>query len=174
MRQAVTDYKFHNSDITVPKGQKVFIPAYAIQRDPQIYPEPDTFDPERFSEENIKQRHPSYYLPFGDGPRNCIGVFLLNMFLLIFKSFTNNFDLVHIQFHISFYASNYLIVFSVVNKLTICIVGIANIIRTNLKFQVTDIKKLCNIKIEIHHYFLGRYLFIIQLFIYNNLFEYFL
>jgi cytochrome P450 family 6 len=52
---------------------KVFIPVYAIQRDPDIYPDPDTFDPERFEEENIKQRSSSFYLPFGDGPRNCIG-----------------------------------------------------------------------------------------------------
>ena len=66
-------YTFSGTKVRIPKGTRIFIPAYAIQRDPQIYPDPETFDPERFNEENIKQRHPSFYIPFGDGPRNCIG-----------------------------------------------------------------------------------------------------
>ena len=52
---------------------KVWIPAYSLQRDPAVYPDPNKFDPERFDEEAVQNRHPSYYLPFGDGPRNCIG-----------------------------------------------------------------------------------------------------
>lgn len=80
MRQALKEYTFTDFNFTIPKGQKVWIPAFAIQRDPDIYPDPDTFDPERFSEENIKQRHPMYYLPFGDGPRNCIGEQYVNTF----------------------------------------------------------------------------------------------
>ena len=54
---------------------KVYIPAFAIHRDPKIYPDPEVFDPERFNEENINSRHSSLFLPFGDGPRNCIGKF---------------------------------------------------------------------------------------------------
>lgn len=73
MRQAISNYTFESTKVTIPKTQRVWIPAYAIQRDPDIYPEPDVFDPERFSEEVIKTRHPMFYLPFGDGPRNCIG-----------------------------------------------------------------------------------------------------
>lgn len=73
LRQSIEPYTFAGSKVTIPKDMKVWIPAYAIQRDPDIYPDPDTFDPERFDEESIKSRHPSFYLPFGDGPRNCIG-----------------------------------------------------------------------------------------------------
>lgn len=72
-RQSLKEYTFTDLNLTIPKGQRILIPSYAVQRDPKNYPDPDTFDPERFSEENIKQRHPSHYLPFGDGPRNCIG-----------------------------------------------------------------------------------------------------
>lgn len=50
------------------------IPAYAIQRDPEYYPNPDRFDPERFSVDEIKKRDPCVYLPFGEGPRICVGI----------------------------------------------------------------------------------------------------
>ncbi|EGI67148.1 Cytochrome P450 6B3 [Acromyrmex echinatior] len=73
MRQPTKNYTFEGTKITLRKGQVVIIPNYAIQHDPNIYPDPEVFDPERFSEENVKQRNPMYYLPFGDGPRNCIG-----------------------------------------------------------------------------------------------------
>ncbi|EFN81691.1 Probable cytochrome P450 6a14 [Harpegnathos saltator] len=73
MRKATSSYTFARSKITIPEGQRIWIPAYAIQRDPNIYPEPDVFDPERFSEEIMQTRHAMTYLPFGDGPRNCIG-----------------------------------------------------------------------------------------------------
>lgn len=59
--------------MVVPKGTRVMIPVYSIHHDPEIYPKPEIFDPDRFTEEN-KSRRPHYaYLPFGSGPRNCIG-----------------------------------------------------------------------------------------------------
>jgi len=73
MRQSMETYAFSNGQLTIPKDMRVWIPIYGIHRDPDIYPQPETFDPERFDEYNIKNRHPSYYLPFGAGPRNCIG-----------------------------------------------------------------------------------------------------
>ncbi|XP_043510700.1 cytochrome P450 6a2-like [Frieseomelitta varia] len=72
-RTALVDYTFSGTKITIPKGQQVFIPVYAIQMDPAVYPNPQVFDPERFTGDNAKSRHPMFFLPFGDGPRNCIG-----------------------------------------------------------------------------------------------------
>ncbi|XP_076750387.1 putative cytochrome P450 6a14 [Xylocopa sonorina] len=72
-RIALADYTFPGTKVSIPKGQPVFCPLFAIHRDPEIYPNPDVFDPERFNEDNAKTRHPMHFLPFGDGPRNCIG-----------------------------------------------------------------------------------------------------
>lgn len=72
-RTSLASYTFSGTKVTIPKGQKVFLPVYAIQRDKDIYPKPDVFDPERFMNGNAENRHPMHFLPFGDGPRNCIG-----------------------------------------------------------------------------------------------------
>lgn len=74
IREASKDYKIPNSNLTIHQGTMTIIPAYCIHHDASNYPEPSKFDPERFSEENKKERHPMAYLPFGDGPRNCIGL----------------------------------------------------------------------------------------------------
>ncbi|XP_017891747.1 cytochrome P450 6B1-like [Ceratina calcarata] len=72
-RKSVTDYTFKNSNITIPKGTIIHIPYYSIQRDPAYYPDPDKFDPERFSDEAVTSRNSMHFIAFGDGPRNCIG-----------------------------------------------------------------------------------------------------
>ncbi|XP_039312340.1 probable cytochrome P450 6a14 [Solenopsis invicta] len=61
-------------NIRVPKGTLITIPMLGLHRDPSIYPDPNKFDPERFNANEIKKRHHYAYMPFGEGPRNCIGM----------------------------------------------------------------------------------------------------
>ncbi|NP_001352788.1 cytochrome P450 6a14 [Bombus impatiens] len=72
-RESVEDYTFENTKVTIPKETLIWVPVFPIHRDPEIYPDPEKFDPERFSEDKMKERNPMYYLPFGHGPRNCVG-----------------------------------------------------------------------------------------------------
>ncbi|XP_072205197.1 cytochrome P450 3A4-like isoform X2 [Excalfactoria chinensis] len=68
--------------VTIPKGMVVTIPAYVLHRDPTYWPNPEEFRPERFSKENGENIDPYTFLPFGAGPRNCIG---MRFALLIIK-----------------------------------------------------------------------------------------
>uniref|UniRef100_A0A171B6T0 Cytochrome P450 n=1 Tax=Triatoma infestans TaxID=30076 RepID=A0A171B6T0_TRIIF len=65
--------KYHLSEagLVIEKGQKVVIPIGALQMDPKYYPNPEVYNPERFPPNVSKQNFT--YLPFGDGPRFCIG-----------------------------------------------------------------------------------------------------
>uniref|UniRef100_A0A8C5WEN0 Thromboxane-A synthase n=1 Tax=Leptobrachium leishanense TaxID=445787 RepID=A0A8C5WEN0_9ANUR len=58
----------------IPAGTVVEIPVVCLQNDPTYWTEPDKFQPERFTEEEKQKRHPCVYLPFGSGPRSCIGM----------------------------------------------------------------------------------------------------
>lgn len=75
-RESLEDYTFENTKVTIPKETMIWVPVFPIHRDPEIYPDPEKFDPERFSEDKMKERNPMYYLPFGHGPRNCVGTYL--------------------------------------------------------------------------------------------------
>lgn len=63
----------------IPKGFSIWIPIYAIHHDPEIWEDPEEFRPERFSKENRAYIRPVSWLPFGDGPRSCIGMRLALM-----------------------------------------------------------------------------------------------
>lgn len=72
-RYALNDYQVPDTKIVIEKGMDISIPVYAVHMDPDNYPKPEIFDPERFEQSVAKSRHPSAFLSFGDGPRNCIG-----------------------------------------------------------------------------------------------------
>lgn len=55
----------------LPEGTEIGLYAYAIHRDPKIWPDPLAFKPERFA--GISDRSPFAFVPFCAGPRNCIG-----------------------------------------------------------------------------------------------------
>lgn len=61
-------------DTRIPAGRSVHVPIYALHRHRQIWSQPDTFDPDRFAPENQGIRDRYAYLPFGAGPRVCIGM----------------------------------------------------------------------------------------------------
>ncbi|KAH8402289.1 hypothetical protein KR009_010989 [Drosophila setifemur] len=74
VRHTERDYSVPGTKHTFEKGTTVLIPVHSMHRDPELYPQPEKFDPSRFDPGQEKSRHPMAYLPFGDGPRNCIGM----------------------------------------------------------------------------------------------------
>lgn len=78
-RICVNDYRLPNSDIVIENGTKIIFPIQGLHYDPEYFPEPYQFHPERFSAENKAQIPPYTFMPFGDGPRNCIGKIFLRL-----------------------------------------------------------------------------------------------
>ncbi|XP_034242352.1 cytochrome P450 6k1-like [Thrips palmi] len=62
------------TDLTLEKGTTLMIPVIGLHHDPQYWEEPDRYNPLRFTEEAKKARPNMVYIPFGDGPRICIGM----------------------------------------------------------------------------------------------------
>jgi len=57
----------------VPAGARVMLAAKLYQSDPEFWPNPEVFEPERFRPENVVSHHPCAWLPFGKGQRFCLG-----------------------------------------------------------------------------------------------------
>lgn len=86
-RTCTQQYQIPNSDLTLEPGFRVIIPTYSIHHDPQHFPEPYEFKPERFLPEEISKRHPFVFLPFGEGPRNCIGKYVIDLYTFCRKKY---------------------------------------------------------------------------------------
>ncbi|XP_050305548.1 probable cytochrome P450 6a17 [Anthonomus grandis grandis] len=68
------DYVIPNTNIVIKKGTNIPIPVIGIHMDEEYYPSPEVFNPENFSKENVASRPDFAWLPFGDGPRQCLGM----------------------------------------------------------------------------------------------------
>lgn len=73
-RVAKEPYLIPGTDIVLEKGTSITVPTYGIHHDPEIYPQPEKYDPDRFTPQQVSNRHPFAFMPFGEGPRICIGM----------------------------------------------------------------------------------------------------
>ncbi|XP_070157527.1 cytochrome P450 4C1-like [Polyergus mexicanus] len=71
LRNVEEDVKLRS--YVIPAGTTLHLNIYGVHRDPNLWSNPEVFDPDRFLPERIHNRHPYSYLPFSAGPRNCIG-----------------------------------------------------------------------------------------------------
>lgn len=100
-RVTTETYKMPNSDVVLEKGTPIYISMLGMHFDPEYFPDPNKFDPERFNEENKRNRPSCVYFPFGEGPRACIG----KKIDLIIKYFIT-YSQTHIKYNFAFH--NYL------------------------------------------------------------------
>jgi cytochrome P450 len=70
-RMAIADDRV--GDVVIPRGSTVVVLIYGVHHSPQYWDNPESFDEERFSKANEKRHTPFAHLPFGAGPRGCIG-----------------------------------------------------------------------------------------------------
>lgn len=92
-RKVNEDVQLASEDYVIPKGATVVIGTYKIHRRPDIYPNPDKFDPDNFLPERTQNRNYYGFIPFSAGPRKFLVLFLFrksfyfNYFLIIINKF---------------------------------------------------------------------------------------
>jgi cytochrome P450 len=90
-REAVADDSV--GDIAIPGGSTVIVYVYGAHHAPRYWESPESFDPERFIKANEKLRMPFTYLPFGGGPRVCIGnQYAMLQILMILSDLLRRYD----------------------------------------------------------------------------------
>ncbi|WP_353070304.1 cytochrome P450 [Tunturibacter empetritectus] len=95
-RMAIADDRV--GDIAIPQGSTVIVFVYGAHHTPHYWPSPESFDPERFLKANEKLRTPFTYLPFGGGPRVCIGNhYAMLQILMILSELLRTYDFQLIQ-----------------------------------------------------------------------------
>lgn len=71
-RVSTKEFKIPGTAMTIPARTDININVLSIHRDPEYYPDPDKFDPLRFTPENVKNRKPFTFIPFGEEIRIAI------------------------------------------------------------------------------------------------------
>lgn len=91
-RLATNTYKVPDFDLVIEKNTPIYISMLGMHYDPEYFPDPDKFDPERFNEENKRNILSGTYFPFGEGPHACIAtrLGLLQTKLGLIKMLTNH------------------------------------------------------------------------------------
>ncbi|MEV5593823.1 cytochrome P450 [Streptomyces sp. NPDC052496] len=80
--------------VRIPAGATMVLSPYLTHRLPQFWERPLHFDPGRFTKDRVRNRHPLAYLPFGDGPHQCVGqAFFLQEAALIIAVMMHRFDI---------------------------------------------------------------------------------
>lgn len=74
LRKCLYDYKVPNSKHVIEKGTQIMIPTIGFNYDEKYWTNPEKYDPERFTAEEVAKRPSMVFMPFGEGPRNCIGM----------------------------------------------------------------------------------------------------
>lgn len=91
-RVCTKDYRLPDTNYLLEKGTPVVIPIRAIQNDPENYESPDVFNPDRFLLNNFNAS--GIYLPFGYGPRSCIGKYKPDLRLTLKERFYKNYEFI--------------------------------------------------------------------------------
>lgn len=79
--------------VHIPAGLTVVPYIYGMHRNPDVWHDPESFDPSRFGDEARKDRNPFAFIPFGGGPRKCIGSNMgMMQMLLILATFVRRYD----------------------------------------------------------------------------------
>lgn len=73
-RTCVKEYRIPGTDQVIEKGTEIYISVLGLHRDEKFYEDPNKFDPLRLDDKVGKNLVERPYIPFGDGPRNCIGM----------------------------------------------------------------------------------------------------
>ena len=94
-RPCTKDYKLPGTDLLIKKGELVRMNTIGIFFDPEIYPNPEQWNPENFSKENRAERNPYSFAAFSLGPRNCLAMrFAMFEMKVAISHIVSNFKLV--------------------------------------------------------------------------------
>lgn len=108
-RKATADLDLSNK--VIPKGTNIIFPIIELHRNEKYWPDPLTFDPDRFLPERSNNRDPYTFLPFSGGPRNCIGTahghFLVRYWNVAFRFLGKTYSMMQMKTCAATIARNY-------------------------------------------------------------------